>query len=314
MKSRHLTLAILGPTASGKSAFAIEVAARLGGEIVCLDSSTVYRELDIGTSKPSREERERVRHHLLDVLNPDENFSAYHFVEQAESSITEIASRGKLPIVVGGTYFYLRALQHGMYQNVFVSAVEIEAIENEYTIDETLDGEKMYANLKSQDPAAAEKIHPNDRYRLVRALAILKHYKQKPSELKPERVSPEQSSRLWMKYAMAVSRRVLTNNITRRTETMLMTGLVDEARALLQKYPKTRSLSCIGYNEAARFLSKELTDKQLRNEIIEKTRRLAKRQITWLRSDPEIRYVDSRDLDRVALEVENLKYALETPP
>ena len=307
-------IAILGPTASGKSAFAIELATRLKGEIVCLDSSTVYRGLNIGTSKPSKSDREKVPHHLVDILNPDENFSVYHFVEQADKTITEIVSRGKVPIVVGGTYFYLRALQHGMYPNVFVSTVELESIENEYTLDETIDSQRMHSDVKSQDPASAEKIHPNDRYRLVRALAVIKHHKQRPSELKPEKISEGQSLRVWMKYAMAVSRRTLTNNITRRTEAMILSGLVDEARALLNQFPKTRSLSCIGYNEAARFLSNEITDKQLRNEIIEKTRQLAKRQITWLRSDPEIRYVDSRDGDRINLEFENLKYALVTPP
>ncbi len=310
----NLCLAILGPTASGKSAFAVNLAEKLNGEIVCLDSSTVYRELDIGTSKPSLEDQTKVPHHLLDLLNPSESFSAYHFVEEAERAIEGIQARGKLPLVVGGTYFYMRALQHGMYPNTLVPPQILEAIESEFGEDESLDSTRLHAELKKVDPEAALRIHPNDRYRLVRALGIWKTSQTKTSELRPEQLSDRQATRIWMKYAMLVSRRELNNAIVRRSEGMLAGGLIDEVKKLNAKYPQGRALSCIGYAEGVRFLNREITDKQLRNEIIEKTRRLAKRQVTWLRSDPEVRYIDKRDLGRVVLEVENLTFALETPP
>lgn len=312
-----LLLAILGPTASGKTVFAIDIAEKLDGEIICLDSSTIYRGLDIGTSKPTAEERKRIPHHLVDIQNPDEPFSAYHFVEKASQIIDDIWGRNRLPIVVGGTYFYLRALQHGMYPDTFVSPQILEEIEKSYFEDEQFNQQRMHDDLKKLDPASAEKIHPNDRYRLVRALAIIQMASKQtvgklPSELKPEKVSSTAGH--WLKYAMVISRRELGNNIVRRTESMLAGGLVAEVKGLLERYPKARSLGCIGYTETARFLSQEITDKQLRNEIIEKTRQLAKRQITWIRSDPEIRFIDRRDGDRIALEVANLRYAMETPP
>lgn len=310
----NLTLAILGPTASGKTEFAIGLAERLNGEIVCLDSTTVYRELEIGTSKPTAVERGRVPHHLLDLLSPDEPFSAYHFVEEAERVIEDIQVRGKIPLVVGGSYFYLRALQHGMYPDTLVPPQVIESIEAEFADDDRLDSQKLHGALLEVDPVAAERIHPNDRYRLVRALGIWRSTGKRSSELKPERLGPNQATRIWLKYAMVRSRRELNNAIVQRTEAMIASRLVDEVKALTAKYPKGRALECIGYKEVTRFLNREITDKQLRSEIIENTRRLAKRQITWLRSDPEIHFIDSRDTDRVVLEVENLRFALETAP
>lgn len=309
----NLCLAILGPTASGKSALAIEIAARLGGEILSLDSAAVYRGLNIGTSKPSPSDQVRVKHHLIDILDPGEPFSAYHFVEKASQTLDEIQGREKLPIVVGGTYFYLRALQYGMFPHGLVSPQTLDEIERDYCEDETLDCVRMHADLVKLDPKEAKKVHPNDRYRLVRALALLRSQEELPSKLTPQ-PSPSQEERLWMKYALLISRRELGNNIVRRTESMLAAGLVDEVKKLSERYEGARSLQCIGYAEVVRFLNKEITNKQLRNEIIEKTRQLAKRQMTWLRHDPEIRFIDSRDADRVRLEVENLRFSLVTPP
>lgn len=307
----QLCLAIVGPTASGKTGFAVEVAEAIGGEILCMDSTTIYKGFDIGSSKPTAKERERVPHHLLDILEPTEAFSAYHFVQQAEDIIREVQSRGKTPIVVGGTYFYLRALQHGMYPGQVIPAEVIESIEKEFFDDETLNTKRMHDALKAKDPASAQAIHPNDRYRLLRALAVVRTTGQLPSQLKPATLSEAQSKRIWMKYAMAVARNALGTAIQRRTERMLKEGLVEETRQLNEKYPGARALQSIGYSEAMQFLQKKLTEKQLPLEIIEKTRQLAKRQTTWLRSDAEIRYVDFRDVPRVKLEVENLTVALD---
>lgn len=310
MTPSRLALALLGPTASGKTAFALQLATRLDGEIVCMDSTTVYKGFDIGSSKPTQQERIRVPHHLVDILEPGDGFSAFHFVQRADEVINEVSSRGKTPIVVGGTYFYLRALQHGMYPTPVIPTEVLEAIEREHFEDEGLNTAKMHDELKAQDPKAAEAIHPHDRYRLVRALAILRTTAQAPSTLAPTSLSESQKNRLWMKYAMTLSRHALNQNIVSRTEKMLEQGLVDETRRLVEKYPQSRALKSIGYAEACAFLGRKLTEKQLRNEIVEKTRQLAKRQLTWLRSDPEVRYVDSRDGDRIQLEVTNLRFAL----
>ncbi len=305
-----ITIAIVGPTASGKTAFATQLAEKVNGEIVCMDSTTVYRGFDIGSAKPTKAEQARIPHHLLDILDPNEPFSAYHFVQHADEIISSIHDRGKLPIIVGGTYFYLRALQFGMYQSPVIPAETIENLEKEYFEDDVLNTTKMHADLKKLDPEAALAIHPNDRYRLVRALSILRTTNERPSQLKIPARSPAQAERLWMKYALCQSRHQLNQAVVNRAERMLQDGLVAETKALLEKSPQARALQSVGYSEAVGFHLKRLTEKQLRNEIIEKTRQLAKRQITWLRSDPEIRYVDFRDLERVQLEIINLQAAL----
>jgi tRNA dimethylallyltransferase len=303
-------IAIVGPTASGKTGFAVELAQKINGQVICMDSATVYRGFDIGTSKPSAADRQKVTHHLVDILDPNEPFSAYHFVQYADEIIDKVHAEGRVPIIVGGTYFYLRALQHGMYPTPVIPAEVIENLEKEFFEDETLNTARMHEELKKKDPKSAEVIHPNDRYRLLRALAILRTTDEKPSELKPQVRSETQRKRIWMKYALLLSRHTLNQNILRRAERMLHDGLVEETKRLMERFPQARPLQSIGYAESCLFLNKKLTEKQLRNEIIEKTRQLAKRQTTWLRSDPEIRYVDFRDLSRVELEVGNLTFAL----
>jgi tRNA dimethylallyltransferase len=305
-----ICIAIVGQTASGKTGFAVEVANAIGGEIICMDSTTVYKGFNVGTAKPSAEDREKVPHHGLDLLEPGEPFSAAHFVHYADEVIDQVVARGKVPIIVGGTYFYLRALQYGMYNTPVIPGEVVDAIEREFFDDENLNTKRMHQELASKDPASAANIHPNDRYRLLRALAIIRTTGELPSRLKPEPRSESQMNRLWMKYALCLSRHVLNQNIVRRTERMLEQGLVQETAAIREKYPQARALNSIGYAEASQFLSKKLTEKQLRNEIVEKTRQLAKRQTTWLRSDPEVRYVDHREVPRVQLEVENLKFAV----
>jgi tRNA dimethylallyltransferase len=306
----NISIAILGPTASGKTGLAVELATALNGEIICMDSTTVYKGFDIGSAKPSAGDRAKVPHHGLDLLEPDEPFSAFHFVQYSDEVIEQIRARGKLPIVVGGSYFYMRALQHGMYAAPVIQAEVIESIEREFFEDENLNTGRMHAELASRDPKSAENIHPNDRYRLVRALAVLRTTKDLPSQLKPQPTSEAQKNRIWMKYATCLSRNVLNQHIVRRTERMLAQGLIDETAKLKEKHPQASALNIIGYAEACGFLNRTLTEKQLRNEIVEKTRQLAKRQTTWLRSDPEVRYIDTRDAARIQLEVENLRSAV----
>lgn len=304
----NLVVAIIGPTASGKSTFAVEIAEKTGGEIICVDSTTIYQGFDIGSSKPTAEERKKVPHHLVDVVAPEADFSAGKFVKLAEEAIRDVTSRGKIPILVGGSYFYLRALQHGMYPVHEVGTEILEEIERTYSKDDTLDTDRLHADLAKADPEAAKQIHPNDRYRLLRAMALWKSSGVKPSSLKPER---EADQTYWLKYAIGISRHTLNQAIAKRTDTMLAAGLVNETKALLEKHPNSRALGSIGYAETVSFLLKRITEKQLRTEIIEKTRQLAKRQVTWLRSDHEVRYVDFGDKDRVLLEISNLKFVFE---
>jgi len=306
---RYLSLALLGPTASGKTAFAIELARNLGAEIICLDSTTPYRGFNIGSSKPNPQQQKQARHHLLDVLDPQEPFSAGDFVRLADKAIEDIHSRKKIALIVGGTYFYLKSLQHGMLDAPSVDTQIVEALEAE--LESSPNGSaKLYCELQEKDPATSKHIHPHDSYRIVRALSIVRGTGKRPSELSLQPVSESAGTRLWVKYAMVVPRHELTQTIALRTDAMLNQGLVEETRLLREQYPQARALSSIGYAECVRFLNKEINEKELRNEIIEKTRQLAKRQMTWLRSDPELRFIDSRDLARVQLEVSNLQFAL----
>lgn len=307
MVKRKLCMAILGPTASGKSGFAVEAALKLDGEIVCVDSTTVYKGFDIGTSKPTAEQRRAVPHHLLDILAPDQAFSAFDFVARARAVIEEISSRDKLPILVGGSYFYLRALQNGMYPTGAYGDEALEALSEEFTQGDELDGEKLHAALAAADPKTAAILHPNDSYRLLRAMALVRSG-QLPSELKPaEAMGPDW---LWVKYAMAVSRKTLAENITRRIQSMIEQGLVEETRKMAAAYPSAKALGSIGYAETRRFLAKEISQEAMAQQISENTRKLLKRQMTWLRSDPEVRFIDSRDLARVELEIANLRAVL----
>lgn len=307
MAARKLCLAILGPTASGKTDFAIAVAEKLGGEVVCVDSTTVYKGFDIGTSKPTAAQRARVPHHLLDLLDPGRPFNARDFVREAQAAIEGIATRGKIPILVGGSYFYLRALQNGMYPTGGYDDSDLDGITEEFTREDALDSAALHAALEKLDAQSAAAIHANDSYRLIRAVALARGGK-KPSDLKA--TGGMGAEWLWVKYAMAVSRKTLSENIHRRTQGMLANGLIDEVKNLTAKHPQAKALGSIGYAEAGRFLKKEITQAQLVTLITENTRQLLKRQITWLRSDPEVRFIDSRDLQRVELEIANLKSVL----
>jgi tRNA dimethylallyltransferase len=281
----------------------------------CLDaikgySNPVYKKFNIGSSKPSPTEQQMVPHHLIDLLNPEDPFSSFDFVKKADEAISDIWTRNKIPLVVGGTYFYLKGLQNGMYAIPPIDGSVVEAIENEFGEEEG-SASKMHEALTEQDPNSASSIHPNDRYRLVRALAIIRATGQKPSSLTLAKTSPEASNRLWLKYALLVPRHELTQLIAQRTDKLLSNGIVEETRFIRESHAKAKALSSIGYAECIRFLNKEIDEKQLRNEIIEKTRQLAKRQMTWLRSDPEVRFIDHRDEERVFLEISNLRFVLD---
>jgi len=306
----NLCVAILGPTASGKSDFAMTLASKINAEIISLDSTTVYQGFDIGSSKPTKEDQARVKHYLVDTLKPEEAFTAHDFVKLADKAIEEIHNKKKIPLLVGGTYFYLRALQHGMYPVADIPSDVAESVEKKYIEDETLNTHQMHEDLKSKDPESAKTIHPNDRYRLLRALAIIEATGKLPSHLKATK-APHQKKRIWLKYGLVMARHDLVQRITARTAKMLEAGLVKETSRLMEAHPQARALKTIGYLETCRFVKNEISEKELLNEIVEKTRQLAKRQMTWLRSDPEIHFIDIRDQDRVQTEINNLRFAMK---
>ena len=280
-------LVIAGPTASGKSALAVELSRRLGGEIVGADSQQLYRTLDVGTAKPSAAERAAVPHHLLDVVEPGEGMDAARYVALADRAIADIAARGALPVVVGGTGLYLRALLHGVVAAPGRDAALRARLETEA---EALGRPALHARLTGIDPAAAARIRPNDLVRVVRALEIAAGGRR-PSELRAEHAFlPDRYRALLL--ALDPPRAALHARIDARVEEMFRGGLLEEARALLARLgaPLPPKLP-IGYAEAAAVVQGALPLGEAVRRVQAAHRQYARRQVVWLRREPGVAWV-----------------------
>ena len=275
-------IAVVGPTASGKSALALELAKQYDGEIVSCDSMQIYKKMNIGTAKPTQEELSSVRHHMIDIAEPTENFSCEDYVRLASYAIEDICARGKLPIVCGGTGLYLDALLRGGVSAPSVDTIEIRA---ELCARAEREGiGAIYSELKQVDPESADAIHPNNEKRVIRALEIYLATGRKKSELDKESKEFESPYDATVIYLTFNDRDVLYNRIDRRVDVMLNDGLVDEARTLMNDgvFEMNRTASqAIGYKELFGFLEgRESLDNAIEN-LKRSTRRYAKRQITW---------------------------------
>ena len=277
--------ALLGPTASGKSALAMALAARFPLEIVSMDSAQVYRGMDIGTAKPSPAERERVRHHLVDLLDPTERYSAGRFRADAVRAIGEIQGRGKVALIVGGTMLYFKALAQGIAELPTAepglrAQIDARAARHGWPA--------LHADLAKVDPVTAARLAPGDAQRIQRALEVWELTGKPISELQRS-AGPGLPFEL-KAYAMVPEDRVeLHQRIAERFERMLTEGLVEELRALRKRYGLNAglpSMRCVGYRQAWEFLEGEYGKAELRERGIAATRQLAKRQLTWLRSLP----------------------------
>lgn len=280
-----MILAVTGPTAVGKSAVALEAAAAFDGEIVSADSRQVYRGMDVGTAKPTPEEQMRVRHHFVDERDPDEPFTAGTFARQAEDRTEEIQSRGKRPIIVGGSLLYLDALVRGIADLPPVPADVRDAITETAS---TADGrEALFAELLAADPDAAATLDPTKSHRLIRLVGVLR-VAGPPSELWRAAPPPRFAYRV---VVLDRPRPELYARIDARVDAMLAGGLVDETRRLIEAghAPDRGALHTIGYAEAAAHLRGEIDADEMRRLIQRNTRRFAKRQLTWLRN----RYADA---------------------
>lgn len=298
MVSETGLIAILtGPTATGKTAFALELASQVPEiEIVNADSLLVYRQMNIGTAKPSAEELARVPHHLIDILNPDEPYAAGDFVRDVHTKILEIQSRGHRPLIVGGTGFYLKALLFGLWPSP-KSDPELRAELEARPMAE------LYAELEKHDPQSAYRIGPNDRYRLARAIEHIRLSGKTPSELQASQpTEPDPRFELLIVDRPSAE---LEARIAKRTNAMLAAGLLDEVARLREQYPGARPLSSVGYAEACAYLDGTPPAGRkirpglpgLQDEIQLATRQLVKRQRTWFRgqSGPRAKWFE---LDR----------------
>jgi tRNA dimethylallyltransferase len=281
-------LAVVGPTASGKSALALRLAEAIGGEIVSCDSMQVYHGFDIGTAKPTPAERARVPHHLVDVAAPDEPFSAARFVELADCAIAEAGARGRRVVVVGGTGLYLRALRFGL-----VGAPPRDAtLRLRLADEEAARPGALHERLRAVDAAAAARIAPRDLVRLVRALEV---WELSGVPLGQWHAAHDRRARHPLRVAVLdPPPAVLDERIAARADAMLAAGLVDETRALVARYGAgLRPLGAVGYREVVRHLEGALPLDALAPAIARATRQYARRQRTWFKKEPEARFFSS---------------------
>ncbi len=276
-----------GPTASGKSDLALELAERFGLEIISADAMMVYRGLDVGTAKPSPDERSRVPHHLLDVAEPDETFSAVRYVRLAEMAIAETLERGRLPLVVGGTGFYIRALTEGLPT---VPAADPEAQRPLWERLEQGGLDALEAELYRLSPDDARRAQRNPR-RLVRALEIWARTGRSPTSFPP---APPRYH--YSKRRLEPERGALVERIERRTAEMFAAGLVAEVRGLLERFPdSTTAFQAIGYKEVRAALEGEYPLADAPDAVTRATRRYARRQETWFRREPGMTRLEPGD-------------------
>lgn len=287
-----LLVVILGPTAAGKSSLAIELARQFAGEIVSCDSVAVYRHFEIGTAKPTHEDRARVPHHLLDVAEPDEAFTAGEYSRRARAVIDEIAQRGKLPIVVGGTGLYLRALLEGLFPGPQRSEELRERLRERAA---TKGSTYLHRILGRLDDAAAAKIHANDAPKLIRAIEVCLASREPMSELWQQRGRDPFTGFRIQRIGLNPNRQQLYEQINRRALQMYDSGLVEETESLIKQYGRQKSVTALdshGYKQASQLLRGELTREQAITATQQSHRNYAKRQMTWFRREPDVVWLE----------------------
>lgn len=283
-------LVVTGPTATGKTALSVELAKKLGGEIVSADSMQIYRGMDIGTAKVTKAEMQNIPHHMIDIADPSEDYSVSRYVEEADAAVRGILSRGRLPIVAGGTNLYIDSLIAGLdFAEKAEDAALRESLNKQY---DDIGGEAMLEHLRGFDPERAAKLHPADKRRIVRAVeiyiltgeTITRHDEE--TKKRPKRYDA-------VKIALTFAdRAVLYDRINARVDKMVSDGLFDEVKGLLDSglSPESTSMQAIGYKEPAAYFKGEMSKDEAIELIKLSSRRYAKRQLTWLRRDDSIHW------------------------
>jgi len=293
---------ICSPTAAGKTELAIELASEFGGEIISADSLQVYRYLDIGTAKPSREQRSKVKHHMIDVVDPDEEFNAAIYTGQARIIIDNLIRQGKPVFVVGGTGLYIRALLRGIIDTPAVD----DKIRTHYRELRNLHGkEYLFKLLQQRDAQAALKINPNDSIRVIRALEVLEQSGESIIEMQ-KRHSFADCPYTTYKIGLQFDREELKNRIARRTGKMVVAGLLEEVKSLLDRgySEKLKPLQSLGYKQVIEFLGGQYDWERALHLIAHDTWHYAKRQMTWFAADKEINWYDPDNLEDIKNNVE----------
>ena len=292
--SKPLVVAIMGPTASGKTAAALAIAKSIPCEIISVDSALIYRGMDIGTAKPSDEERSQVPHHLIDILDPSLSYSVKQFRDDALRLIADIQARSKLPLLVGGTMLYFKALRDGLDDLPSADLALRSQLDMEITRHGTA---ALHARLRELDPITAERLNPNDTQRVQRAMEIILLSGQPMSSQLDKADKPELPFELMSLALEPSDRKVLHERIAQRFDVMLSAkpGLIEETAALKQRsdlHIGLPSIRCVGYRQAWDYLDGKINRDNLREMGIAATRQLAKRQLTWLRSMHDRHVID----------------------
>jgi tRNA dimethylallyltransferase len=299
--SDPLAVLLLGPTGSGKTALSLALGERFSGEIVSCDSVAVYRGMDLGTAKPTKEEQARLPHHLIDVAEPDQPFTAGEYSRLARAALREIACRGRLPIVTGGTGLYLRALTEGL----FAGPERQDGLRARLQTSRAKNGEGwLYRLLQRLDPASAARIHPHDAAKLIRAIEVCLAARKPLSEVLAR--DPLTGFRL-LRIGLNPPRQALYDRLNQRAAAMFASGLIEEARGLLERYGPVKALDSLGYRQALSVLAGTMSEEAAIAAAQQGHRNYAKRQLTWFRREPEVHWItafgDVPETLRVAAEL-----------
>ena len=283
-------IVICGPTASGKTALSIELAQKINGEIVSADSMQIYKDMTIGTAKPTPEEMQGIQHYLIDCISPEHRYSVAEYKKDAENAIEKILKKGKIPIVVGGTGLYVDSLIYGIeYTETKIDQnyrKELEKLVEEKGL------EYVYNKAKEIDPEAVQKISKNDKKRILRILEIYKETGKTKTQQEIESRKNEVKYD-YKVFAINMERQILYNRINKRVDIMIQNGLIEEVQNLLKKYKQfPTAMQGLGYKEVVQYLNKEYTKEEMIENIKMQTRRYAKRQLTWFRKNKQTIWLD----------------------
>ena len=276
---------LMGPTASGKTGLAVELCERFPLEIISVDSALVYRGLDIGTAKPDAETLQKAPHRLIDIRDPSESYSAADFRSDALREMKSITAAGKVPLLVGGTMLYFRALEHGL-SDLPAANPEVRKLLKQQAAD--IGWPAMHEILRKKDPRAASRIHPNDAQRIQRALEIFRISGKSMSELQDKSMGDALDYRLHKIIISPEPRSILHQRIEQRFDLMIKTGFIDEMKLLHSRSDLSAdlpSMRAVGYRQAWEWLEGDISFEQMREKAIAASRQLAKRQLTWLRRE-----------------------------
>ena len=291
---KNKVIVICGPTASGKTALSIELAKKINGEIVSCDSMQIYKDMDIGTAKPTVEEMQGIKHYLIGYVSPEKRYSVADYKIDAKKAIKEIIEKGKMPIVVGGTGLYLDSLIYEIeYQDIKLDEQYRNKLEEEV---EKQGLEKLYEKAKQIDPKAIKKISPNDKKRILRILEIYHATGKTKTEQEIESRKKEVEYD-YKVYALDWDRQKLYDRINKRVDMMIEQGLVEEVKQILDKYDNfPTAMQGLGYKEVVEYLNGNLTKEEMIEKIKIETRRYAKRQLTWFRKNKQTIWLNAEDM------------------